>query len=745
MDKNKPSIDVYVNPQKLKTQKLNNAEDRQSSRRSSKLFTTDRLLRLDQVKNRVAQPLNTPQNKNRSYSNSNAKSGQYLPEDYSYEQEGHIKNDFNPDTQNNRMYEPAINYMASPKNTTLQKNVNIPSPSPRPVYNKLTEGQDDYRDLEPYHRQIHSHAKDVKNLRNKYESMVDEEDYLISEESKMRLHKLQETEMSIARASQFLEPSVVEKLKSMVRGEKENFFRYKNEEESYNNFEVFQKCFVDNPNYNSNSSRGNYGRRGYQVSTNQGFRDANDHYIHHQQYHHKNNDPAYHDNYYQENIPLHDETYLDEEQMSFGQSYNPKLQSNYYDYSQNNSYTPIKYGPFDRPKKPVQLIYDKNGTPSPKKIQNNTSENDQTQENDLMSLSEAFDFFKNGLKSRMDLRRRMISKDDIKELEDNLIQNITDRIEEQNENPKYLNSKKKKVIKTPNSRTPTRQSVNKKSITTSKRPREVTNVIKKDSKQDTISARKQKVKKMKNLSRENQNMNSTLNQDTWGHLEEKMMTSRSDLYNEMIQNGVYPSDHNTKKNVGRRGQSKNSNQKGRSRDKSTNGQSNTRNNTPKPKRNNDASYKNQHNSTLYTMYNNNQMSSDQNYDQFESHMTDKYSEEDQDQYDQSNQHKELQKTAKKRIVSKDSSNSLMMKTYDDCNITRDRSRTLERLHEGIKPSVSQKEMKERSQKYYERLAEVQLQKKKQYMKEQKIQNMKRKKDYEQVSILVAINYCRCLF
>jgi hypothetical protein len=47
MDKNKPSIDVYVNPQKLKTQKLNNAEDRQSSRRSSKLFTTDRLLRLD--------------------------------------------------------------------------------------------------------------------------------------------------------------------------------------------------------------------------------------------------------------------------------------------------------------------------------------------------------------------------------------------------------------------------------------------------------------------------------------------------------------------------------------------------------------------------------------------------------------------------------------------------------------------------------------------------------------------------
>ena len=47
-----------------------------------------------------------------------------------------------------------------------------------------------------------------------------------------------------------------------------------------------------------------------------------------------------------------------------------------------------------------------------------------------MSLSEAFEFFKRGLKSRMDLRRKMIHRDDVMDLEEELIRTMTHRNEE---------------------------------------------------------------------------------------------------------------------------------------------------------------------------------------------------------------------------------------------------------------------------------------------------------------------------
>lgn len=42
-----------------------------------------------------------------------------------------------------------------------------------------------------------------------------------------------------------------------------------------------------------------------------------------------------------------------------------------------------------------------------------------------MSLSQAFDFFKKGLKNRMDIRQKMIHRDDVMDLEEELIKTMT--------------------------------------------------------------------------------------------------------------------------------------------------------------------------------------------------------------------------------------------------------------------------------------------------------------------------------
>jgi hypothetical protein len=84
---------------------------------------------------------------------------------------------------------------------------------------------DDYRDFEPYHDNLQQNYKDYSNMKQKYETLVDEEDYLISQDSKMRLKELQEKELSIMNASNYIEPDVLRDLKRMIQQEKEKVYR----------------------------------------------------------------------------------------------------------------------------------------------------------------------------------------------------------------------------------------------------------------------------------------------------------------------------------------------------------------------------------------------------------------------------------------------------------------------------------------------------------------------------------------
>jgi hypothetical protein len=167
------------------------------------------------------------------------------------------------------------------------------------------------------------------------------------------------------------------------------------------------------------------------------------------------------------------------------------------------------------PKKSVELNFDKNGSPSPKK-------SDGSQEKDLMSLSEAFDFFKNGLKNRMDLRRKMIPKSEIKDLEEQFINSL-------DPNNVYEQKKRSSNKKTTYSNMKSASSKKSKKVLGER------------------SDRKNKVNKMKNISKE------MIHQDTWTALEKKVLKSkRTKDYIESSEKGLFqvkePSKQNTKKN-----------------------------------------------------------------------------------------------------------------------------------------------------------------------------------------------------